>query len=320
MRETEYAYAVATIRVKENSLLSRSDLEALIASEDYRSALFLLESKGWRGIEDDPESFLDQRLKETWGLINEIAPDKEAISFLILQNDFHNAKTALKAFFSGMEAEYLTPYSVEPYLFNEALTDKEKVGLLPLFLQDAFKKAHEALSQTYDGQLAEVILDAAALKAIRQKGESTDSAFIKDICEMICAFADIKTTYRAIITKKSADFLETALCGTATLSKERLLMAAESGINSLFELLESSAYEKAAEKLRISLSEYERFCDDSIIEYAQKAKYLNFGPEPLVAYYLARQSEIKNIRIILACKRNGMPISAIRQRERALYV
>ncbi|HEY8420074.1 MAG TPA: V-type ATPase subunit [Clostridia bacterium] len=318
MRETEYAYAVATIRVKENSLLSKADLEALIMSEDYRSALLLLETKGWRGIENDPEGYLDQRLLETWLSINEVSPDKEAISFLILQNDFHNAKAALKAFFSGVEAKFISPYFVEPYLFKEALTEKETV--LPSFIQSAFKKAYETLSQTYDGQLAEAILDRAALCAIRQKGESSDNAFIKDICEMICAFADIKTTYRAIISKKSKDFLETALCGSASLSKESLLIAAEGGINSLFELLESSAYEKAAENLRISLAEYERFCDNYIIEYAQKAKYLNFGPEPLVAYFLARQSEIKNVRIILACKRNEMPISAIRQRERMLYV
>ncbi|HEY8423899.1 MAG TPA: V-type ATPase subunit, partial [Clostridia bacterium] len=209
---------------------------------------------------------------------------------------------------------------VEPSLFNEALIEKKKTGALPLFIENAFFKAYETLSRTYDGQLAEAILDSGALCAIRQRGENSDSAFIKDICEMFCAFADIKTAYRAIMSKKSRSFLETALCGVVSLSKEQLLETAEGGINLFFKLLEDTPYQKAAEKLRISLAEYERFCDNAIIEYAQKAKYLNFGPEPLVAYYLARQAEIKNVRIILACKRNGLPLSAIRQRERMLYV
>ncbi|NLK17900.1 MAG: V-type ATPase subunit [Clostridiales bacterium] len=320
MRDTEYAHAVAVIRANENKLLTRADLDALALAESYQAALQWLESKGWKIAGADPDRHLDERLNESWRLICEVAPDREVLSFLTVPNDFHNAKAALKSFFSGSEARFVSPYSVEPSLFKETLVDKEKLGLLPSYLAAALKKAHEALSQTMDGQLAEAILDAAALDTLRRKGEATGSVLIRGICEMTCAFADIKICFRAIMTKKGGDFLDIALCGTDSLPKRALMDAAQGGLDGLFELLRDGPYGDAAEKLKVSLAEYERFCDDRIIEYAKIAKLSSFGPEPLVAYFLARQSEVKNVRIILACKRSGMPLAAIRERERMLYV
>lgn len=320
MRETEYAHAVAVIRANENNLLTKADLDALALSESYNAALQWLEGKGWKISGFEPDSYLDRRLNESWCLIMEVAPDSGVLSFLTVPNDFHNAKAALKSFFSGSEAKFVTPFSVEPGLFKEALVDKEKIAHLPPYIGPAFRNAYEALSQTMDGQLAEVILDAAALKALKKKGEDSGSEFIRRICEMRCAFSDIKICYRAVMTVKGIEFLEAALCGTEELPKQALINAAQGGLGGLFELLKGGPYEDAAERLRVSLSEYERFCDDRIMEYARSAKFLSFGPEPLVAYFLAKQAEIKNVRIILACKRSGMPAGAIREKERMLYV
>lgn len=320
MKETAYAYAVASVRANENNLLAKADFEALIMAEDYLSALRWLEGKGWDGIAADPERYLDEILEESWQLIYEVAPDKEVLSFLVIPSDFQNAKAALKAFFSGSEAKYISPRSVEPSLFKEALADKSKAEEIPPYLADALSKAYDALTQTFDGQLAEIMFDRAALEAVRQKGQSSGIPFIRDICDMMCAFSDIKVCYRAILTKKNRDFLDAALCGSDELPKPELTEAALSGMDNLFELVKGTRYEEAAQRLKVSLSEYERFCDDSIISFAQSAKYLSFGPQPLVAYFLARQAEIKNVRIILACKRGGMPLEAIRRRERMLYV
>ena len=41
---------------------------------------------------------------------------------------------------------------------------------------------------------------------------------------------------------------------------------------------------------------------------------------PVIAYYLARQNEIRTVRIILTGKANGFPEEVIRQRVRAMYV
>jgi V/A-type H+-transporting ATPase subunit C len=45
-----------------------------------------------------------------------------------------------------------------------------------------------------------------------------------------------------------------------------------------------------------------------------------FGIGPLAAYILARDVEIKTVRIILAGKRNGLPDEMLRERVRETYV
>ena len=45
-----------------------------------------------------------------------------------------------------------------------------------------------------------------------------------------------------------------------------------------------------------------------------------FGIAPLAAYILARENEIKMVRIILSGKLNGFPDEFIRERLRDMYV
>ena len=57
-----------------------------------------------------------------------------------------------------------------------------------------------------------------------------------------------------------------------------------------------------------------------MIEAIKPQKYNAFSAGPLVAYLLARQNEIKTVRMILTGKQNGFPDEMIRERIREMYV
>ena len=50
-KDTNYVYAVANIRVKEMGLLTRSDVDAMLAAPTLEDAVRLLEDKGWQGAD-----------------------------------------------------------------------------------------------------------------------------------------------------------------------------------------------------------------------------------------------------------------------------
>ena len=52
----------------------------------------------------------------------------------------------------------------------------------------------------------------------------------------------------------------------------------------------------------------------------QPQKYQSFSVGPLVAYVLARENEIKTVRIIVSGKRSGLSDDSIRERVREMYV
>ena len=61
-------------------------------------------------------------------------------------------------------------------------------------------------------------------------------------------------------------------------------------------------------------------CDNLITRWIQDARYLVFGPDPVIAYYYAKTAETKNVRIILSAKSAGVPTEIIKQRVRDIYV
>jgi len=55
------------------------------------------------------------------------------------------------------------------------------------------------------------------------------------------------------------------------------------------------------------------------MSFIKNAKRINFGPEPIIAYIIAKETEIKIIRIILAGKLNKVDSNIIRERLRDIY-
>ncbi|MDD3692934.1 MAG: V-type ATPase subunit, partial [Oscillospiraceae bacterium] len=214
------------------------------------------------------------------------------------------------------------PYFIKPCLYNtanieEAVAERQ-FDLLPDLLIDAAQNAHRVFINTQDGQYADVIIDTAALKAIRDAGRRSQSAMIDTVTELTCAAANIKTVVRAVKTNKDLHFLDNAVCECDTLDKTTLIAAALKGEDALRDYLYSTPYDEAVQSG--SLSALEKWFDDRLMEIIKSAKSLFFGPEPLAAYYLAREAEIRNIRILLSGKRHGADDATIRERMRNLYV
>jgi len=69
-----------------------------------------------------------------------------------------------------------------------------------------------------------------------------------------------------------------------------------------------------------SFSELEKLMDNFLINYYKRARYINLGVEPLIAYEFAKETEIKTIRTILVGKLNNLPTSTIKEHLRETYV
>lgn len=64
----------------------------------------------------------------------------------------------------------------------------------------------------------------------------------------------------------------------------------------------------------------EREIDNYLIGQVQRARYLAFGLEPLIGHALAKENEIKIIRLILTAKRLRVGSAEIKERLRLTYV
>ena len=191
---------------------------------------------------------------------------------------------------------------------------------LPAHMREAAKEASETFLHTSDGQLCDIIVDRAALAAIYECGKNASDAIIRDYAETTVAVADIKIAVRSQKTGKHLDFMRRAMTPCDSLNIERLSQAALGGAGAICEYLEGTRYGGGAQALKESPSAFERWCDNQLIETIKPQKYNPFTAGPLVAYVLAKENEIKTVRIILTARLNGLEEEQIRERIREMYV
>lgn len=321
MKDTEYTFAVARIRSNENKLLTVPELNSVISAPSYQDAVNRLNEKGY-GIEgSDYSPALSERMKEFWGVISEVLPDKSQFDSVILKNDFANLKIIEKAFILGKETSglYETPSVFSPEMIKECVFSR-KNSLLPECLQHADRSAYRILSSTGYAQLADSVIDRASMEWSIKTAKKGDNPILLKMAETDVALADIKVLYRCILTGKVRSFMERAVAVCDAFSKNDIINAAENGMETFLEFLMHSDYSGAAETLKVSTTEFERWCDNRKISILAETKTEVFGIAPIVAFYYAADTEVRNVRIILSAKQGGLPEEIISARVRKSYV
>ncbi|MBP3580293.1 MAG: V-type ATPase subunit [Clostridia bacterium] len=322
MKDTEYAFAVARIRSNENKLLSSATVESAITASDYNEALKVFADSGYADFaNEDEEKILTEKQREAFELIYSTAPDKKCIDFLIVKNDFHNFKAILKSMVQNKSVDglLLTPSIVDTKDAVKAVTEKQ-FDRLPEKFVESVKKAYDVLVTTLDGQLCDMVLDKACLEMILGLAKESKDAFAVSLANKMTALYDIKIAMRCMRTGKDESFVMDSLAKCDVLDVSRLAKASISGEDTFYEYVKFLSLGNLAECVRKSYAAFEKEIDDILIDSVKDAKYHCLGLAPLAAYYFAVENEVKTVRIILSCKKNGMSVETIRERVRKLYV
>lgn len=323
MAKPDYIYAVARIRAKELLCFGSPAMEQLMACKTYEECLRMLNEKGWGdgSAGQTPESLLDGERNKTWEQLRELVEDMSVFDVFLYANDYHNLKAAIKENYAPSHGAdiYSSNGTIDPAVFRQA-ADEHDFSVLPAGMRDAAEEAMSVLRETGDGQLCDIIIDKAALNAILQAGKASGDPLLAFYAEHTVATANIKTAVRCQKTGKSLDFIRRALAKCDTLDVSLLAQTAVESFEAMIEYLGRTCYSGAAEALTQSASAFERWCDNRLIEKIRPQKYETSTIGPLAAWLLARENEIKTVRILLSGKRNGLSDDAIRERLREMYV
>ncbi len=322
MIDKQYTYAVARIRSKELSLLSKSDVEQIMSCKSEAECLRLLAEKGWgKNGDETAEQLLSAEREKTWELMEELVEDMSDFDTFLYINDFHNLKAAIKQVYMNAAREdiFVSQGTVKPKLILSTV-EEHSFSLLPDFMKECAEEAYYVQLHTGDSQLCDIIIDKAALETTYKKGRESGVEVLAEYVELLIAAADINIAIRSSRTGKDKLFLERALVSCDSLDIQLLIQAVLDGEDAIYEYLALTVYADAVQALKKSPSAFECWCDNLIISHIQSQKYNSFTLSPLAAYILARENEIKTMRIVLSGKRNSIPDLSIRERLREMYV
>lgn len=324
MRDTDYAFGVAKIRYNELSLLSQQETEQLITADSVDAVLRMLSDKGWNVPENgsDCSLMLEQETKKAWTLLNEAAPDISVLHALIMPEDFHNLKAVLKCLVANESTKGLfsEPSITPPKLIEEAIREK-RFDLLPAHLREAAISGYEVATLSHGaGMLIDITVDKYSMEERIKVAENSGVRVLIDIARLSCASADIKIAVRSAETGKDAEFMRRAMAESGLIDNERLIESAQKGRADITSYLNGTSLSGASESLKKGNASFEKWCDEAVFEKTSVEKGAAFGAGPLASYYMTKQTEIKNVRIIISAKNNNLSEEVIRERVRKAYV
>lgn len=319
----KYTYAVARIRALEVSLFTGSVIDQLIAMPDMAASLQFLRERGWGhpSESEGADELLAAEESKIWEVVSELRVGLDNFDVLSLPKTFHNLKAAVRSSCTGVSVPgiYYEDAAI-PGKAMEEIAQGKNWDRLPDSMREAAQEAADTLLHTGDAQLSDMIIDRACLEAILSAGKNAKESIVRDYAEETVAVADIRTAVRGAKTGKSLEFLNRALAACGSLDAGHLARAAAGGFDSVKEYIGQTSYSEGTEALSDSMSAFERWCDNRVIETMKPQKYNPFTIGPVFAWVIARQNEIKTVRIILSGKENGLKEEAIRERVREMYV
>ena len=322
MVSQDFTYAVSRIRMKETKLLTRKDIDRLIAQQDYPSVITALAEFGYNCEKTkDSSDILAEELEKLWSLMAELVEDMSVFDVFRIQNDYHNLKASVKAVYSDktVSSMLISGGTIEGEIIYQCVKNRD-YKVLPEILAQTAQKALNIILKTGDGQLCDTVIDKASLDALADIRGNSLYEVLKDYAELYIASANIKIAVRGSKLNKNLEFFRQALAECLTLNKELLAKSAAKGFDEVCAYLSKTKYKDAVDYMKTSMSSFEKWCDDLLIKDMKKQKSAPFTIGPLVAYIIAKQNEIKAIRLILIAKLNRLDDSKINERIREMYV
>ena len=322
MRDADYIYAVACIRAKEKTLLNDADIQSMVGMKSEKEVLSYLTEKGWGdgSVGSDMETVLATEEEAQMRLLRTLGVNSEIIDVLFIQELYHNLKAAIKEVRTGLD-DGMAFYDHDKYGKDQMLgiirdKDFEK---LPEYMRKIAEEALDFMLTTRDGQRLDMMIDRACLDATIESAKLTKDRFLIEYAETKVLMADIKIAVRAADTRRPLSVIEEALAPVGKLDTKKLAVAAATNRDSVYEFLERVGYHDAVEALKDSFSSFEKWCDDYVMGTLMNQKTNIQSSGPIVAFFLAKQNEIRTARIIMTAKANGFGEDVISERVRKMY-
>lgn len=333
MTRADYIQASTRTRVLEKRLLSRAQYDQLIDARDMDEVFRLLnetEYGAYFNKVEGPHAYdqaLDKALQDFYKDMRWMAPDKELVDIFLLKYKIHNHKVFMKELLLGED-------QAEVYMDidgSDFLERKETLMLMDEKLRERefpeyFAKALKAYDKTGDAQFVDIYADASYFEQMLALATKLDVVMITDYVKDLIDFTNLKTLFRMRKQLKNAALLQDTLIEGGHLEKNMLARRFFDPIEDIAASLKNkrvgTALRKGFEAYESThkLASFEKYFENHSMDRLKDAKMVNYGPEVLFAYLLAKETEVKNLRIILVSKLNNLPAEKIRERIRGTYV
>lgn len=352
MNEFAWARAVGHIKVREKEILSRADLMRLVEAADLERALLALRDTYYgpyvaSTLPSDYGDALVAALEAAYDYVLRISPEPLLIVAYRARHDFHNLKVQAKSVQLGipLDKEALSPIgNLDPDL-DPGDISPETLMLAGLSLSPKeIALFRDAIGRTY-GQAVELIEEnresepegllslrvdslvdreyyAWFSKVVKRFGYPGMTGFQRAEVDLL----NLRIALRGLRMGLDPALFREALLPGGDVPPDRILGAYRNGLSEIHSAFKRTPWDDLAvggaqtgEKGE-SLTNWEKACDNAFMGVVRTSRYYSIGPEPAFGYLFAKETEVRNLRVILSGKQSELPAQEIAERLREPYV
>lgn len=332
VKDTVYGSSNVLIRVFENDLLNRAHYDRMLSASSFEEAMNVLRETPYRNDVDrikedkDYDSMLMNELNQIFEELFEFVPQKKLIELAGLRYAYHNLKVLFKEEFTNQKLSHLFipigRYSISD--LRQGVRTGESENLSNHYLE-SIREVQLDYQEYHNPQAVDIILDRRYFTHLRNLAEEINEKEVIELVKTLIDYNNLSTLSRAIKQKRTRNFLITILSSSGSIPKDELVDIGNGDLQSAARILREGKYRTIIEMSvdketgNISPLKIDLETDNAYMNKMKEAKFQTFGPLPILAFIYAKETEVKNLRLILSGKENGVLPEEIRERMRVNY-
>jgi V/A-type H+-transporting ATPase subunit C len=322
----QYAFQAAQVRSLETQMLTRSVLLDMTNAQNFEQTADLLSGSEYalpQGSKDiaQVETILHQQRTAVRELFSDLMLDESIVQLLKARDDFANLRLALRR--SLTEKPIGTDYSphgnIEPEQLEQLFSEQGEFSSQESteYLQQAVEQTILAYYMDKDIRQIDYQIDSFQADYNLKTAYRLNSVFLLSLFRTQIDLANIRTMFRLKFT--DSENRKVFLTG-GFVESERFKNALEheyEAIGQLFfatpynRIVETGAHYLASNK---SFLKIEQQCEEYMTGFLKSTSIITAGPQPVIAYLLLKENEIRTVRLILTAKANFLDTKLILDR------
>jgi V/A-type H+-transporting ATPase subunit C len=321
-----YAFQTARVRTLEVQMLSRAALqdmanaENLLQAADFLSGTEYALPSGGRNFAE-VENILQQRRTAVRQLFAALMLDKPVVELFKTREDFANLRLAVrrslteKAIGTDYNDDGNVPAEKIELIFSE--TEQFIGNEIPGCVRLAVERAVLAYYENKDIRRIDYAIDNFQAEYNLRTAYKLENVFLIALFRIQIDLTNIRTMLRLKFTE--SEERDVFLKG-GFVEIERFVNGLEPGYDALgplffatpyFRIVETGANYLASNK---SFLKVEQQCEEYLNGFLMSTAQITAGPQPVIAYLLMKENEIRTVRLILTAKKNNLDTKLIMDR------
>jgi len=318
-----YVFQTAQVRVFEMQMLTRTALLDMANAESFEAAASLLSAteyalpragKSFAEVDD----ILRARRQAVRELFADLMIDEPYVQLFRMRDDFANLRLAMRRTLTKkpLGTDYSPDGNFPPEQFAEVF-EQENYNLFPDYMAAAAEQAVLAYYKDKDVRRIDYAIDSVQAKYNLTRARQLKSIFLLGLFRIQIDLTNIRTLVRLKFTESEQRnvFIDGGFIGL-----ERFERGLDLGYESLGPLFFVTPYYEVVQAGTGYLAQNKSFlaveqrCDAHLVGFLKSTIEVVAGPQPIIAYLLMKENEIRTVRLILTAKRNFLDTQLILDR------